>query len=72
VPATEIAMKHVGRAVPNAPLLGAFAAISRQIKIESVVAAIRGKFAPALAQKNVAAASEAYALVRSTKETADA
>ena len=72
VPATEIAMKHVGRAVPNVPLLGAFAAISGQIKIESVVAAIRGKFAPALAQKNVAAASEAYALVRSTKETADA
>jgi pyruvate ferredoxin oxidoreductase gamma subunit len=72
VPATELAMKHVGRPVPNAPLLGAFAAISGQVKIESVVAAIREKFAPALAQKNVAAASEAYALVRSTEETADA
>jgi pyruvate ferredoxin oxidoreductase gamma subunit len=72
MPATEIAMKHVGRAVPNVPLLGAFAAISGQIKIESVVAAIREKFPPALAQKNVAAATEAYALVRSTKETADA
>lgn len=72
VPATEIAIKHVGRAVPNVPLLGAFAAISGQIKIESVVAAIREKFAPALAQKNVAAASEAYALVRSAKETVDA
>jgi pyruvate ferredoxin oxidoreductase gamma subunit len=72
LPASELAMKHVGRPVPNVPLLGAFAAISGQIKIESVVAAIREKFAPALAQKNVAAASEAYALVRSTKETADA
>jgi pyruvate ferredoxin oxidoreductase gamma subunit len=72
VPATEIAMKHVGRAVPNVPLLGAFAAVSGQIRIESVVSAIREKFPPALAQKNVAAATEAYALVNATKETADA
>jgi pyruvate ferredoxin oxidoreductase gamma subunit len=71
-PATEIALKHVGRAVPNVPLLGAFAAVSGQIRIESVVAAIREKFAPVLAQKNVAAATEAYALVKATKETADA
>jgi pyruvate ferredoxin oxidoreductase gamma subunit len=39
VPATEIAMKHVGRAVPNVPLL-ALRAVSGQIRIESVVAAI--------------------------------
>ncbi len=72
VPATEIALKHVGRAVPNVPLLGAFAAVSGQIRIESVVAAIREKFPPVLAQKNVAAATEAYALVKAMKETADA
>ncbi len=72
VPATEIAMKHVGRAIPNVPLLGAFAAISGQIRIESVVAAIREKFAPALAQANVAAATEAYAIVRATREIAHA
>jgi pyruvate ferredoxin oxidoreductase gamma subunit len=72
VPATEIAMKHVGRAVPNVPLLGAFAAVSGQIRIESVVAAIRERFAPALAQANVAAATEAYAVVRATRETANA
>ena len=72
VPATEIALKHVGRAVPNVPLLGAFAAVSGQIRIESVVAAIRQKFPPALAEKNVAAASEAYALCTATEETTDA
>ena len=37
VAATELAMKHVGRAVPNVPLLGTFAAITRQVKLESVV-----------------------------------
>jgi pyruvate ferredoxin oxidoreductase gamma subunit len=72
VPATEIALKHVGRAVPNVPLLGAFAAISGQIRIESVVAAIRGKFPPALAEKNTTAAIEAFELVSAAEETADA
>ena len=72
VPATEIALKHVGRAVPNVPLLGAFAAVTGRIRIESIVAAIREKFPPALAQKNAAAAAEAYALVRAARETANA
>ena len=61
VAATELAMKHVGRAVPNVPLLGSFAAITKQVKLESVVAAIREKFPPAIAEKNAAAATEAYA-----------
>ena len=60
VPATEIALKHVGRAVPNVPLLGAFAAVCGQVRIDSVVDAIRGKFPDALAGKNVAAAIEAH------------
>ena len=72
VPATELAMKHVGRSVPNVPLLGAFAAISGVLKLESVVAAIREKFPPALAEKNVAAAIEAFALVSRCRENAHA
>src|SRR5688572_8470657 len=39
VPATELAMKHVGRPVPNAALLGAFAALSRLISLQSVAEA---------------------------------
>ena len=56
LPATEIAIKHVGRPVPNVPLLGGFAAISGQITLESVVAAIREKFPATIAEANVAAA----------------
>ena len=37
-------LKHVGRAVPNAALLGGFAAISGIVKLESVCAAILDKF----------------------------
>jgi len=72
LPASELAMKHVGRAVPNAALLGGFAAITGVIKLASVVAAIREKFPPAIAEKNVAAASEAFEIASKTRETTDA
>ena len=72
MPATELAQKHVGRAVPNAALLGGFAAVSGQIDLESVVAAIRAKFPGKIAEGNVAAASEAFAFAQQRKETVHA
>ena len=72
VPATELAMKHVGRPLPNAALLGGFAAATGRIRIESIAAAIRDKFSNAVAEKNIAAARDAYRAVRKTLETADA
>jgi len=68
VPATELAQKHVGRPVPNAALLGGFAAVSGQIRLESVVAAIRSKFPGKVAEGNVLAATEAYALAKKSHE----
>jgi pyruvate ferredoxin oxidoreductase gamma subunit len=72
VPATDLALKHVGRAVPNVPLLGGFAAITGVITLPSLVAAIRQKFPAALAEKNVAAATEAFEAASRTKEAIDA
>jgi pyruvate ferredoxin oxidoreductase gamma subunit len=69
LPATEIARKHVGRAVPNAALLGGFAAVTGVIKLESVLAAIAEKFPPPIAEKNIAAATEAFELAKNTQET---
>lgn len=63
VPATEFALKYVGRPLPNAALLGGFAAVSGRIAIESVHAAIREKFPGKVAEGNVAAASAAYEYV---------
>jgi pyruvate ferredoxin oxidoreductase gamma subunit len=63
VPATELALKHVGRPVPNAALLGGFAAVAEQISLDSVIAAIREKFPSRIAEGNVAAATEAHAYV---------
>src|SRR5829696_4418703 len=64
VPATEIALKHLGRPLPNAVLLGGFAALSGLITLDAVAHAIRTKFAGKVAEGNVAAASEAFEYIR--------
>jgi pyruvate ferredoxin oxidoreductase gamma subunit len=66
VPATEMAMKHLGRPLPNAVLLGGFAALSGLITLDAVAHAIREKFTGKVADGNIAAAGEAHAFV--TKE----
>jgi pyruvate ferredoxin oxidoreductase gamma subunit len=60
VPATEIAMKHLKRPLPNAVLLGGFAALTGLVTLAAVAHAIRDKFSGALAEANIAAATEAF------------
>jgi pyruvate ferredoxin oxidoreductase gamma subunit len=64
VPATELARRHLGRPIPNAALLGGFAALSGLVSIDSVAAAIEEKFGGRLAAGNVAAARAAFDFVR--------
>jgi pyruvate ferredoxin oxidoreductase gamma subunit len=63
VPATEIAMKHVGRPVPNAALLGAFAALTQFVRLESVEHAIGEAFPGKVGAANIAGAREAHEFV---------
>ena len=71
VPATELALKHVGRPVPNAGLLGGFAAASSLISFDAVAAAIRDKFSGKIAEGNVAAAAAGYEIgARAMEEAA--
>jgi len=63
VAATDLSRKHVGRPMPNVPLLGGFAAIAGIIKLESVIMAINDKFSGKVAAGNVAGATEAYNIV---------
>jgi pyruvate ferredoxin oxidoreductase gamma subunit len=65
LPATELAMKHVGRPVPNAALLGGFAAFTHMVSLASVETAIEARFPARLAESNIAAAREAHAVVLS-------
>ncbi|MGZ4617241.1 MAG: 2-oxoacid:acceptor oxidoreductase family protein [Frankiaceae bacterium] len=68
LPATEIAREHVGRPVPNAALLGGFAALSGLISLAGVATGIQGKFPSKIAAGNVAAATAAYEHVRQQME----
>ena len=70
VPATELALKHVGRPVPNAALLGAFAALTGMVHLESVAKAIREEFPGKTGDANVAAATEAHDAVVARVKTA--
>jgi pyruvate ferredoxin oxidoreductase gamma subunit len=63
VPATELALKHVGRPVPNAALLGAFAALTRFVHLDSVEHAIEQAFPGKVGAANIAAARAAYAFI---------
>ncbi len=58
--ATDMAMKYVGRPLPNAALLGGFAAISGELHIDSVADAIMEKFPGTVGKANAAAARQAF------------
>ena len=64
VPATEMALKHLKRPLPNAVLLGGFAALSGLISLDAVAHALRDKFSGPVADANIAAATEAFAYIR--------
>ncbi len=64
LPATEIGIRHIGRPIPNIPLLAGFAALSGIIRLESVIGAINARFKGQVASGNVSAAKEAYDLVK--------
>jgi pyruvate ferredoxin oxidoreductase gamma subunit len=70
VPATELALRHVGRPVPNAALLGAFAALTGIVQLNSVAAAIRRAFPGKIGEANVAAATAAYEALASAPAAA--
>jgi pyruvate ferredoxin oxidoreductase gamma subunit len=64
VPATQLALELLGRPLPNAAVLGAFAALTGAVSLESVTDAIAERFAGAVAKGNIAAADRAFAFVR--------
>lgn len=64
LPASDMARRHLGRPLPNAVLLGGFAALSGMVSMEAVAHAIASKFAGTVAQANTEAAREAYAFIQ--------
>jgi len=67
VPATALAREHLGRPLPNAALLGGFAALTRTLRLDSVIAAIRERFGGEAGERNAAAAAACFHEVESAR-----
>jgi pyruvate ferredoxin oxidoreductase gamma subunit len=75
VPATELALKHIGRPLPNAALLGAFAALTNLtnlVHFDSVREAIAQAFPGKIGEANIAAAKQACEFVTEQRRAASA
>jgi pyruvate ferredoxin oxidoreductase gamma subunit len=67
-PATELALEHLGRPLPNAVLLGGFAALTGQITLDAIGTAVRERFPGAVGDRNMAAAAAAFRFVTLEEE----
>lgn len=65
VPATEIAVRILGRPITNTAMLGAVAHVTRIVKLESIEKVVKERFRLNIAEKNVAVVKEAYKEVKS-------
>jgi pyruvate ferredoxin oxidoreductase gamma subunit len=63
VAASELAREHLGRPLPNAALLGAFAALTGVVSLPSVCDAIRERFPGETGERNAAAATAAHEMI---------
>jgi pyruvate ferredoxin oxidoreductase gamma subunit len=63
VPATTLAMTHLGRPLPGAPMLAGLAALAGVVGLDAVLAAIAGRFSGTVAEGNAAAARAAFDFV---------
>jgi pyruvate ferredoxin oxidoreductase gamma subunit len=68
VPASSLAMTHLGRPLPGAAMLGGFAALTGAVSLDSVLAALAERFAGRVADGNVAAARAAFTYVLDERE----
>jgi len=58
--AEELARRILGRPIINTALLGTFAALSKELSLESVLQAVRSKFPGELGEKNARIVTESY------------
>jgi 2-oxoacid:acceptor oxidoreductase gamma subunit (pyruvate/2-ketoisovalerate family) len=60
VPATEIAIRILGRSITNTAMIGVVARATKIVSLESIEKAARERFPPNIADKNIPIIREAY------------
>jgi len=64
LPATDIALDFFGRPMPNAVLLGGFAALTQMVSLLGVQEAVQERFPGSIGEKNANAAAAAFDFVQ--------
>jgi len=68
VPASSLAMAHLGRPLPGAPMLGGLAALTGVVSLDAVLAAIGERFTGQVAAGNAAGARAAFDFVTAERQ----
>jgi pyruvate ferredoxin oxidoreductase gamma subunit len=68
VPASSLAMAHLGRPLPGAPMLGGLAALAGPVSLDAVLAAVSERFTGQVAAGNAAAARAAFDYVTAERK----
>ena len=68
VPASALAVTHIGRPLPGAPMLGGLAAMTGVVGLDAVLAAIADRFTGTVAEGNARAARAAFDFVTSERK----
>jgi len=63
ISAEALARRILGRPIINTALLGTFAGLTRELSLEAVLQAVRGKFPGELGEKNARVVEESYRLI---------
>lgn len=71
IPANEIALKTIGRPLGNTALIGAFAAATGDLKLDSLLEVIGSRFAGKVRDSNIEAVKQGYEYVRSINSKAN-
>ncbi len=61
--AEKLARKILGRPIMNTALLGAFAAVTKELSLDAVLRAVRGRFPGELGEKNAKVVEESYKML---------
>jgi len=69
LPAANLAMAHLGRPLPGAPMLGGLAALTGVVGLDAVLAAIAERFTGKVAAGNAVAARAAFEFVAAEQAT---
>lgn len=67
IPASEIAMETIGRPLGNTAMLGAYAAATAELKLESLIKAVESKFSGKAAEANVKAINKGFEYITKSK-----